>query len=94
METNVTNNRKLEELSGRMPQAFYENIRRRPDKSFFFELEFTTARNTEFDPNIDRTDPNVFVYSPQINNISMVMPNVPLLTNWNLINQVKINKQT
>ena len=86
----MINNKKLEDLHGQMSKDFYENIRRKPDKSLFFELEFTTDRNPEFDPNLNRTDPNVFIYSPQINNISMAMPNVPLLTNWNLIDQVRI----
>ena len=87
-ESNVKNNKKIEDLQGQMPKEFYNNISRKPDKSFFFELEFTTDRNPDFDPNPKNIDPNVFIYSPQINNISMEMPNVPLLTNWNSINKV------
>ena len=87
-ESNVKNNKKIEDLQGEMPKEFYNNISRNPDKSFFFELEFTTDRNPDFDPNPKNIDPNVFIYSPQINNISMEMPNVPLLTNWNSINKV------
>ena len=84
----MTHNKKIEDFQGNMTKEFYANIRRKPDKSFFFELEFTTNRNIDYDPNPNRDDPTVVIYSPQINNITMEMPNVPLLTNWNQINKV------
>ena len=56
--------------------------------SLFFELEFTNHRNPDTDPDPKITDPKVFTFSPQINNISMEMPKVPLLTNWNSIDKV------
>ena len=81
------------DLRGKTPKALiYNEIRRQPDKKFFFELEFTNHRNTLFDTNPQITDPDLFIFSPQINNISMEMPKIPLLTNWNSINKVfKLN---
>ncbi len=70
---------KIIDLQGNMPKRFYDGIRRKPDNSFYFDLEFNTA----VDP-----DPSKFIFSPQINNITMEMPKVPLYTNWNSIDKV------
>ncbi len=90
-EPDIENNKNIEDLQGNMPKSFYERIRRKPDKSFYFELEFTNHRNPDTDTDPKNTDPNKFIFSPQINNISMEMPKVPLLTNWNSIDKVKKN---
>ena len=88
-EPNIENNKKIEDLQGEFPKKFYDGMRRKPDKELFFELEFTNHRNPDTDPDPKITDPKVFIFSPQINNISMEMPHAPLLTNWKSINKVK-----
>ena len=87
-EPDIKNNKNIEDLQGNMPERFYDGIRRKPDKSFIFELEFTNHRNPDTDADPNNTDPRKFIFSPQINNISMEMPKVPLLTNWNSIDKV------
>lgn len=63
-------------------------------KKFYFAMEFNKINNPEFQNEklyslaklreYNRT----LLYTPQINNISMEMPDTPVLYNWNKIPKV------
>lgn len=75
----MLNNKNLPDFNGHNLEftEFYKRINNKVNKQFFFELEF----------DLDTFGKK---FSPLINNISMQMPDLPLLTNWNQINKVNI----
>ena len=89
-EDDKTNTVLFQELKGRMNESFYKRIQEKPNKKFYFELGFNPEINDFFnDPNF--VLPSDFqIFTPQINNITMLMPNVPLLSQWNEINSVNL----
>jgi L-ascorbate oxidase len=70
-----------------MSEDFYEKNRNKSNKTFYFELEYKMLNNPTFnDPNyypIFTAHLDSQLYTPQINNISMHMPDRPLLSQWN-----------
>lgn len=68
----------------------------RPVKKFYLAMEFNKINNPEFQDerlyslsmfdHFKRTP----LYTPQINNISMVMPSVPILYEWDAVPQVAL----
>ncbi len=65
---------------------FFERIKQKPDKKFYFGMEFKKINNPEFN------NPSLYpiklmpvlkqFYTPQINKISFDMPDVPLLSQF------------
>lgn len=74
------------EVKGNLNSELYQRIRRRPDRKFFFEIEYKYLDNPAFNSkhtSLDLVHIDSQVYTPQINNISMEMPSAPLLSQWN-----------
>lgn len=77
---------------------FYEKIfnKNKTVKKFYLAMEFNKINNPEFYDeklyslsmieNLNRLP----LYTPQINNISMKMPSLPVLYEWDSISKVKI----
>lgn len=73
-----------------------ENTTTKPVRKFYLAMEFNQINNPEFQDErlyslgmfgqFNRTP----LYTPQINNISMVMPSQPALYEWNQIPQVNL----
>lgn len=67
-------------------------------KKFYFAMEFNQINNPEFQNeryySLDtlKSYNRTLLYTPQINNISMEMPSIPILYNWDKIPQVKRNQ--
>ncbi len=82
----------LESLLEPEDEDFYNLIKREPNKQFYFGMEFKKINNPEFnDPSlypIKLIPFNEQYYTPQINEISFEMPEVPLLSQFNEIPKV------
>jgi hypothetical protein len=82
----------LESLLEPEDEDFYDLIKREPNKQFYFGMEFKKINNPEFnDPSlypIKLIPFNEQYYTPQINEISFEMPEVPLLSQFNEILKV------
>ena len=66
-------------------------------KRFYLAMEFNKINNDEFyDEKLYSLSDILYynrtpLYTPQINNISMMLPETPVLYKWNSINRVFIN---
>ena len=87
-ERNLTNNMKVQQFQGLDTENYYARIKKMPNKQFFFELEFKLESNPNYNDPVARLPADYQVFTPKINNITMKMPNVPLLSNWNDIKSV------
>ena len=74
-------------VNGSLNENYYREIQGKPDKQFYFELEYKMLDNPEFNHHAEYS---IFsshldsqLYTPQINNISMHMPDYPPLSQWN-----------
>ena len=83
-----SNTVQFQDLKGQMNEGFYKRIQQKPNKKFYFELGFNSETNDNFNnPDSPLPSDNI-IFTPQINNITMEMPNVPLLSQWNEIKNV------
>ncbi len=82
----------INDLQGKMSDDFYRRIQNKPNKQFYFELEYKNLNNPSFnDANyypIFTAHLDSQLYTPQINNISMHMPEIPLLSQWEDLDKV------
>ena len=95
MDDTSINYIEVNELKSLLPsdeEAFYEKIKETPDKQFYFGMEFKKINNPEFnDPllyPIKLMPLNKQYYTPQLNNISFQMPDVPLLSQFESVPKV------
>ena len=62
------------------------------NKKFYLSMEFNKIDNSEFENSLyyplSAMPSNKRLYTPQINNISMMMPPVPLLYQWDEVPKV------
>ena len=65
-----------------MPKAYYEKLSGKPNKKFYFELQFERPPSK-----------TAGVFTPQINDISMEKPKLTLLTDWDKTDKVKLKKK-
>lgn len=74
-------------VNGSLNENYYRDIQGKPDKQFYFELEYKILDNPEFNHHaaysIFSAHLDSQLYTPQINNISMHMPDYPPLSQWN-----------
>lgn len=74
-------------VNGSVNELYNKEIQGKPDKQFYFELEYKILNNPEFNHQavypIFSAHLDSQLYTPQINNISMHMPEYPPLTQWN-----------
>ena len=87
-EKYLTNNMKIDQFKGLASQNYYSKIQKLPNKQFYFELEFKSEYNPHFNQPTSLIPVDYQVFTPKINNITMKMPSVPLLSNLNEIKPV------
>jgi hypothetical protein len=73
---------------------FYQKINTTNVKKYYLAMEFNKINNPEYNDehfyslNMINGVKRQQLYTPQINNISMHMPSIPLLYKWNKIPKV------